>query len=72
MQTTKQIEDLIKGRQAEGQAVISAHETDTKSYLERKAKRQQQVNQIEGMILQLRALLPKQKREPKATKKKKK
>lgn len=71
MQTPKQIEDLIKARQAEGQALVNAHEADRKSFLKRAAERQQQVTHIEGMILQLRALLPKPKREA-ATKKKRK
>lgn len=71
MQTTKQIEDLIKARQAEGQAVVNEHERDRQAFLKRSAERQQKVSHIEGMILQLRALLPKQKREAKAAKKKK-
>lgn len=71
MQTTKQIEDLIKARQAEGQAIVNAHEADRQAFLKRVGERQQKVTHIEGMILQLRALLPKQKREATATKKKK-
>lgn len=61
MQTTKQIEDLIKGRQAEGQAIVNAHEADRLAFNKRAAERQQRVTHIEGMILQLRALLPKPK-----------
>lgn len=70
MQTTKQIEELIKARQAEGQALVNTHEADRQAFLKRAAERQKQVMHIEGMILQLQALLPKPKREKAAKKKK--
>lgn len=71
MQTTKQIEELITARQAEGRALVAEHEADAKAFMERRAARQQKITHIEGMLLAYRALLPKQKREATATKKKK-
>lgn len=68
--TDKKIQETIKARQAEGQAIVNEHESDRQAFLKRAAERQQKVTHIEGMILQLRALLPKSKGARKTKKKK--
>lgn len=70
MQTPKHIEELIKLRTAELQAIADQHERERQAFLQVAAQRQQKVTHLEGMILQLRALLPKPKGKDKTKKKK--
>lgn len=59
--TPAKIEELIKARTAELQAVVNEHERERQAFLQAATQRQMKVTHLEGCIAELRRLLPKPK-----------